>query len=191
MLTCNEIIACTRGRAVVHNKFSAAYEFLLASSTLDGWSCTDMAQVVDMTRVALRAGFADPSVWLDEDYDPYAALVGTVPEYAEWRAVQLETNAYAIDGTTLIKVTKTVRAELYRPIDRSNIQSTARTREHVKASLGGIQGHVAKREQDRGPLRPREYVRLDLPLQREPHERRSRVRARPPLPVDRPQVCRE
>ena len=138
MLTCNEIIACTRGRAVVHDKFSAAYEFLSASSTLDGWSCTDMAQVVDMTRVALRAGFADPSVWLDEDYDPYAALVGTVPEYAEWRAVQLETDAYAIDGTTLIKVTKTVRAELYRPTDRSNIQSTARAREHVKAFLGGM-----------------------------------------------------
>ena len=104
MLTCNEIIACTRGRAIVHDKFSASYEFLSASSKLDGWSCTDMAQVVDMTRVALRAGFADPPVWLAEDYDPYAALVGTVPEYAKWKADQLEIEAYAIDGTTRINV---------------------------------------------------------------------------------------
>ena len=138
MLTCNEIIACTRGRAIVHDKFSASYEFLSASSKLDGWSCTDMAQVVDMTRVALRAGFADPSVWLAEDYDPYAALVGTVPEYAKWKADQLEIEAYAIDGTTRINVTETVRAELYRPTDRTNFRSTARTHEHVKEFLGGM-----------------------------------------------------
>ena len=138
MLGSNEIVATTRGRAIIHDKYSDSYQFLSASKKLDGWSCLDMAQVVDMLRVALLAGIANPATWLDEAYDPFTALLTTVPEYAKHKADHLKIEARSVDNQESLNVTEIIRAELYRPTDPSNVRSTARTLEHLKAFMTGM-----------------------------------------------------
>ena len=121
MLTSIPVIASLRARAVVHDKFTIRHRFFSASTTLEHWSVLDMAQVKDCARAMFVLMIQDPEAVATEDYDGFASLRATVPQYGEW-LVQLENSTKrSVDGKTEIHVYSKVRKEIYGPTDEDNI----------------------------------------------------------------------
>ena len=138
MLTSLEIIATMRGRAAFHDKFTSPLRFFSASNDLDAWSALDMARVLELTRRALKDIIARPELALDAAYDPFRSLEASVPAYVDFKRKLAAATALAVDGKTRLPSISAVRAEIYSPQDPTNVSSTARTLEQVKAFATGM-----------------------------------------------------
>ena len=135
MLSCKEVIATLRGRAIIHDKLTTRLRFFSASNSLNHFSNMDMAKVMSKFRDALDAIIADPSIALDESYDPFEGL--DVPAYAAHLKELDAITARTVDGTT-IHSTRAVRKEIYSPSDASNIAATDLTKQHLVAFATGM-----------------------------------------------------
>ena len=133
MLTSIPVIGCLRARAVVQDKFTIRHRFFAASSALEHWSVLEMAQVTDCARAMFVLMTQDPEAVATEDYDGFASLRATVPEYDEWLAVLDDSKKKSVDGQTEIHVYREVRAEIYNPTDADNQKSTEVMLKAIKA----------------------------------------------------------
>ena len=75
---------------------------------------------------------------LDPAYDPFAALVATVPAYAAYLRELQTATALAVDKKTRVPSISAVRKEIYTPSDADNIASTAKALEQIKAFAAGM-----------------------------------------------------
>ena len=124
MLNCQEVIAVLRGRGIIHDKLTTRLRFFSASSSLDQFSNMDMAKVMSKLRDALTAIIADPSIALDESYDPFEDLKAEIPAYVDYLKELDEATALSVDAKSKIHSTRAVRKELYEPTDEDNRKAT-------------------------------------------------------------------
>ena len=137
-LNCQEVIAVLRGRGIIHDKLTTRLRFFSASNALDEWSNMDMAKVMSKLRDALTAIITDPSIALDESYDPFEELKAEVPAYMDYLKELDGVTAPSVNGETKIHSTRAVRKELYEPTDKDNRKATDLTKEHLVAFATGM-----------------------------------------------------
>ena len=137
MLTCKEVIAALRGRAIWDDKFTDRVCFWAADSSLEGWSCLDKARVMRVVRDRMRELVADPSPMLDEDYDLFEEL-HDVPAYVAYLEQIGKVKSLSVNKKVKIPVAKTVRSEIYSPKDATNAPTDDLVKEQVRAFASGV-----------------------------------------------------
>ena len=128
------LCALVRTRAQVVTRL----RFFSASKQLDGWSALNMAPVLDLLRAGLVAIIADATPMLDANYDMFAPLRATTPEYLIYLRELESSTGLAVDKKTRVSVYTTVCAEIYDPQDDDNKRVTPQTLEHIKAFATGM-----------------------------------------------------
>jgi hypothetical protein len=99
-LRSNEFVALLRVNVLWKYTFSDPFRWLSGKTAkLEGWSLMKMCEVLQLVEGLMKDIDANPARLLDPTLDPYAPIAATVPAFADWRREQLESKAYAEDGT--------------------------------------------------------------------------------------------
>ena len=141
MLGCLENIACLRARAIMNDKFTEPMLFLAASEKLAAWSVLDMSPITDMLVAALKAGIADGTTWMTEDFAVFGAV--THPAFIAHELQRSNATVKSFDKT-LHDITKLVRGELYDPKDKVNVESATLTARALEVCRWGYRGVIAR-----------------------------------------------
>ena len=100
--------------------------------------CVCATQVLELLRVGLLELADNPEKLLDPEYDMFAPLVATEPAYVAYLETLKDATALAVDGKTRVPSVSAVRKEIYTPSDETNIESTSKTLEHIRAFAAGM-----------------------------------------------------
>ena len=83
--------------------FSEPFRWLSGKcSTLKGMSLWRMGDVLDEVEQKIIQLQANPSLIFDSSFDMFSKAASAFPEFAEWRAAELESTVTAEDGETEI-----------------------------------------------------------------------------------------
>ena len=135
MLKCNELTALLRANTLWAYLFSQPWRWLAGKgSKLAGFSLYKMNEIADLVHSSMQEIAADPSRLLHPNFDMWASLTETVPEFAVWRTHRMGETKRAADGTKHY-VHRAVLDEARSPADPKggNAQATPRTLELIKA----------------------------------------------------------
>jgi hypothetical protein len=133
-LRCNEFVALLRVNTLWCYVFSDPFRWLSGkTSKLAGWSLYKMGWVLELAEKAMQAIEESPERLLDPALDIFKPVAEELPEFAAWRAEQLEKEVTAADGTRYYVAREVLReARTPRP-GSGNEQAKAKTLELAKA----------------------------------------------------------
>ena len=134
LLRCNEFVSLLRVNTLWRFLFSDPFRWLSGkTSKLAGWSLFKMGWVLELVEKAMQAIEEDPKHLLDPELDIFKPVADELPEFAAWRAEQLERRVVAEDGTVHCLVREVLREARTPTAGSGNEQATAKTLELAKA----------------------------------------------------------